>query len=475
MCRFCNQPDTRSTVNIARPGVLAEQYAPHMRTASSVRQLLVKVHRYVGLALALFLIIIAATGSVITFYTELERAFNSKLRVVEPREPAWTLHDLLVIRERLESQDRRAHVFSLQFPQRPDESVFSRVEGAVNPASGEPFELNYSEVFANPYTGERLGERRFGHFSLQPKDLIAQIYFLHYALVLPELAGAMFVGILSLIWTFDCFVGLYLTLPASSAGSRAANKRFLHRWKTAWQIKRGAGTNRLVYDLHRATSLWLWLILLVFAWTGFALNLPGPYASVMSSISDYEHFQELSHRPTLDTPLVNPPVDWYQALRLGQSYLADEARTHGFSVERPAALEYRRDLGVYFYLTHTSRDLKDGGRRTETDSPATAATVEIDARDGRLLGIQVPTGQRAGNTFSSWIVALHVASVFGLPWKIAVCLIGIVLVAITLTGVLIWWRKRRSRRGSNHRAGRARNSTPAGQTGLVPEQPTPIN
>jgi len=429
-------------------------------TAISVRQVLVKLHRYVGLTLALFLIVIAATGSIITFYSELERAVDSKLRVVEPRKPAWTLQDLLAIRERLQAQDPRSHLSSLQFPQRPDESLFSRVEGAIDPATGGPFELDYTEVFANPYTGERLGERLFGHFSLQPKDLIAQIYFLHYALVLPEMLGALFVGVLSLIWTLDCFVGFYLTLPPGGGGARSAaavgRKSFLSRWKTAWKIKRRAGANRLVYDLHRATSLWLWLILLVFAWTGFALNLPGPYARVMSSITDYEHYQEVSHRAPLATPLVRPPLDWYKALQLGQRYLAEQAQIQGFSIERPAALDYRRDLGVYFYLAHTSRDLKDGGRRTETDSPATAATIAIDARDGRFLGIQVPTGQRAGNTFSSWIVALHIASVFGLPWKIAVCLIGILLVVITVTGVLIWWRKRGSRQGSRGRVRDAR-------------------
>ena len=36
-----------------------------------MRQVLVKVHRSVGLTLALFTIIVAATGSVITFYNEL--------------------------------------------------------------------------------------------------------------------------------------------------------------------------------------------------------------------------------------------------------------------------------------------------------------------------------------------------------------------------------------------------------------------
>jgi uncharacterized iron-regulated membrane protein len=417
---------------------------------TSVRQVMVKVHRYVGLALAFFIIVIAGTGSIIAFYDELERAFNSKLRVVEPQKPAWTPRDLLAIREQLEAQDPRSHVFSLQFPQKPDESVFSRVMGAIDPATGEPFELDYTQVFANPYTGERLGERFIGNFSLQPEDLIKQIYFLHYAFVLPETAGALFIGILGLIWAFDCFVGFYLTLPPGGGSSKgkgpdAGRKRFLTRWKTAWQIKRGTATNRVIYDTHRAASLWLWLLLLMYAVTGFALNQPGLYARAMSSFTGYTHLQEMPPGPPLAKPLVNPPVDWYEALEIGQRYMAEQAQAQGFTVERAAALEYRRDLGMYLYLAHTSRDLRDGDTPTETDSPATAATVALDARDGRFLAVQVPTGQRASNTITSWIIALHVTSVFGRPWQIAVSCFGVLVVVITVTGVLIWWRKRRSR------------------------------
>jgi uncharacterized iron-regulated membrane protein len=417
--------------------------------AASMRQVLVKLHRYVGLALAPFIIIIAATGSIITFYDELERAVNRQLRVVEPQQPGWTPQDLLAVRERLEAQDPRSHVFSLQFPQRPDGSVFSRVRGAIDPATGEPFELDYNEVFANPYTGERLGERFIGRFSLQPKDLISQIYYLHYALVLPELLGPLVIGTIGLIWAFDCFVGFYLTLPPNSGSNRktadSGRKGFLSRWKTAWQIKRGAAANRMIYDTHRAASLWLWVFLFMFAVTGFALNMPGYYARILNSVTDYAHLQELPPRPPLDKPLVDPPVNWNQALELGQRYLDEQAQTQRFHVERPAALEYRRDLGVYFYLAHTSRDLSDGDTPTETDSPATAATVAIDARDGSFLGVQVPTGQRASNTITSWIIALHVTAIWGLPLQIAVSLLGIVVAVITVTGVLIWWRKRKSR------------------------------
>ena len=61
----------------------------------------VKVHRYLGLLLAFFLIIIAGTGSIIAFYDDFENSFNADMRIVEPQAKGWTLHDALVIRELL--------------------------------------------------------------------------------------------------------------------------------------------------------------------------------------------------------------------------------------------------------------------------------------------------------------------------------------------------------------------------------------
>lgn len=407
---------------------------------------MVKVHRYVGLSLAFFLIIIAATGSIIAFYDELERTFNPRQHVVTPQKQGWTLHDLLVIRDKLEAQDPHSHLYSLQFPQRPDESVFSRVIGAIDPKTGKAYELDYDEVFANPYTGERLGQRFFGDFSFRPEHLISQIYYLHYALVLPLTAGIWLTAMVALLWALDCFAGFYLTLPQGKKQERAKAKSFWSRWKPAWQIKRGAAANRVIYDTHRASSLWIWPLLLVFAVTGFALNLGGPYAQIVSKFSAYAHFQEMPPGPPLAKPLIDPPVDWFEALRLGQRYFAEQAKIEGFTVEKPAALEYRRDHGMYFFVAHTSRDLRDaGGSPTESNTSATAATIAIDARDGRFLGLQLPTGQRAGNTVTSWINAMHVTAIWGLPWQIAVAVLGIIIVVVSVTGVLIWWRKRKSR------------------------------
>ncbi len=425
----------------------------------SARQTVSKLHKYIGLTLAFFLIIIGATGSVIAFYDDLENAFNARMRVVEPEARGWTLRDALVIREKLEAEDPHSHVFSLQFPQQPDQSLFSRVMPAIDTTTGEPYPIDYDEVFANPYTGERLGQRIIGTPTLKSEGFFSFLYYLHYALIFPLGLGILLIGVLGLIWALECLLGFYLTLPPKAKkNNNRKTKPFIKRWWPAWKISRGANTNRQLLDLHRSSGLWLFPLLLIFSVTGFALNLGGPYADFIRIFTDYEHFQESPPRPPLAQPLLNPPIDWFKAAELGQRYFEQQAQAEDFTLGKPAAIEYRRDLGMYFFSMHTSRDLLDAqGNPTETNSPATAATIAIDATDGQFLGLQLPTGQRAGNTVTSWLIALHVTAIGGRPWQIAVSLIGLVVVLISITGVLFWWRKPKPKAKAKARPSKARN------------------
>ena len=43
-------------------------------------------------------------------------------------------------------------------------------------------------------------------------------------------------------------------------------------------------------------------------------------------------------------------------------------------------------------------------------------------------------------------MALHMAMVFGFPMKIFVSLMGLTMATVPVTGVIVWWRKRRARR-----------------------------
>ena len=69
----------------------------------------------------------------------------------------------------------------------------------------------------------------------------------------------------------------------------------------------------------------------------------------------------------------------------------------------------------------------------------------FDGDTGALRQFSQPTGEHSGNTVESWLYALHMARVFGRPYQVLVSLFGLVTALLSITGVLIWWRKRRHR------------------------------
>ncbi|HTT23692.1 MAG TPA: PepSY-associated TM helix domain-containing protein, partial [Candidatus Sulfotelmatobacter sp.] len=63
-----------------------------------------------------------------------------------------------------------------------------------------------------------------------------------------------------------------------------------------------------------------------------------------------------------------------------------------------------------------------------------------------LRDVSLPYGQHAGNTVSTVLWGLHYGDIRNfLPYRILVAFFGLVLTVISVTGVYIWWKKRRAR------------------------------
>ncbi|MBX3641424.1 MAG: PepSY domain-containing protein [Nitrosomonas sp.] len=201
----------------------------------------------------------------------------------------------------------------------------------------------------------------------------------------------------------------------------------MQRWKPAWQIK----PSRFNYDLHRACGLWLWPVLLVLAWSGVAFNLKAVYQPVMSSVLN---MRDLDALPRLDKPLETPGLDWRAAHQFGKKYIHLASEEYGFTVERAQSLYLDRIHGVYHYRVKTSHDYGKYG----------ATTAVLNADTGAFVTLITPAADSSGDIIHRWIVWLHTARVFGLPMQILICMTGLIVVAFSITGTVIWWRKRAS-------------------------------
>lgn len=391
--------------------------------ASRASRVCLWLHRQVGLAIAVFLVVAGLTGSVLVFNHELDEALNPQLFEAAPP-TRWSMRlDPVTLRERL----------AAQLPDQRLDTVELAADVGRSVMYWAPTADGYRQHFVDPYSGDLLGARTWGDLSEGLVNLMPFLYRLHYQLALGE-TGMLLFGIVALLWTVDCFVGLYLTFPPRRAAAAAADQRsWLLRWKPAWLIRAGSLFGA-VFTLHRAAGLWLWALLLVFAWSAVGFNLRPVFDPVMGAVLPMRDVW--AGLPGLDRPRSVPGLDWRQAHESGRRLMAAEAERRGFAVIAEGSLTYTPEQGLYRYDVHSTHDLARSWPGTR---------VWFDGDNGGQVAFDAPTGVLSGNTAASWLVALHMGAVGGLAYRLLVVVLGLVVALLSVTGVAIWWRKRSHR------------------------------
>jgi uncharacterized iron-regulated membrane protein len=396
------------------------------------------VHRWAGLTLALFLTIAGLTGAIIAFEEPLSYAIRPDLSGAVPPYSGVRPLDAVTIAERVERQTGGTISYlPLEVPRDHVLRLF------VEAAPGKP-PLGYDALWVDPYSARIRLAYTWGGVHGGPEQIISFLYQLHYGYV----AGAWGMwafGMAALVWTLNCVVGFGLTLPAfrrTKKAGRRSTSSWWRRWKPAWMIRR-TGSYKSTFDIHRATGLWIWPMLLVFAWSGVALALPSVERPVMRLFGASMTFAPLPRA----LPLQTPPINRRRAMVVGMRQLHCEASRRGFLVQRPAMLAYDSISGTYALYARTNLDAVDEGGRT---------VVWLDAVNGGALHFDDPIGAKPADRLMTWLTMLHMAEVFGMPYRIFVSLLGLAVTALSVTGILIWMRKRTARLSS--RAGRMRHA-----------------
>jgi uncharacterized iron-regulated membrane protein len=394
----------------------------------SPRAFFVLAHRWIGLATAAFLVIVGLTGSLLAFWSALNHCLTPDLYPA-PR-PGIAL-DAATLARRAETL----------VPQGETQTVYLGYAGSVMigmraRAGAAPLDFEY--IHLDPITGAELGRVNWRRLPRSLNDVMPFIYELHMHLAMGGV-GSWILGVVALAWTIDCLIAFALTLPKRIAPSSQGG-RYLARWKTAWLVKWRASAFRINFDLHRASGLWLWGALLIFAWSSVYMDLNGFYSRAMRLVLDFE--QPVWARTATPKAIAEKPISWEDAQAIARRLMAEEARTRGFMVERPLALYLKSDKGLFEYRVRSSRDIGDEYGKT---------SIFFDAYSGELRVVSLPTGQHVGNTLTSWLYELHKANLFGFPYKAFVCALGLVITMLSVTGVYIWWEKRRARVGRSRR------------------------
>ncbi|WP_406867877.1 PepSY-associated TM helix domain-containing protein [Paraburkholderia fungorum] len=409
-----------------------------------MRRQLVRLHRWFGIAIALFLFIAGLTGAIIAWDHELDAALNPsffKARAVGP-----ALSGLELAR-RVEAADPRLQVTYLPLTAEPGHTLQMMVLPRTDPATHQPYPLDFNQIAVDPATGAIQGRREWGAVSLAPLNLIPFIYKLHYTLHLPFTGGidtgTWLMGIVGIVWLFDSVIALWLSFPSFKA------------WRKSFAFRFGRGSYALTFDLHRSGGVWIWGLLVIVALTSVSMNLSAPVVRPVVSM-----FSTLTPDPINNPEILRKPQPGDQVLsreRIVQ--LAEQAGKAQNLTVPPGGVYYAELLhayGVGFYAPGNDHgDLGLGN-----------PWMYWDAATGKPLGAQIPGKGTAGDIFMQVQFPLHSGRILGLGGRIVISAMGIAVAVLSATGLLIWLKKLNARRRSAQNARLAQGAQNAGGTAM---------
>ncbi|MDO9051394.1 MAG: PepSY-associated TM helix domain-containing protein [Methylotenera sp.] len=411
-------------------------------------------HRWLGLITAIFLFITGLTGAVISWDHELDDWLNDHLMVVAP-----TSNDALPIFQLVQQVEMRypqLKVVSVPLNMGAGKSVMLGVAPILNPATQQSYDLGFNEIFLNPYTGHELGKRDRGAvWPLSKENFVSFLYRLHFSLHIPEFAGIdrwgiWLLGVIAIVWLVDTFIGFYLTLPNKRAPIafrqhhvKYHEKSFKQRWAQAWKIRLPSTTYKLNFDIHRAFGLWTWLLLFIVAFTAFSLNLRR------------EVFLPLLSQITTTTPT---PFDLRKPLpkhAVDLSHIEFE-RVLALAKQQAVKKQWKEPAGSIF-LSPRFQLYAVSFFTPESDHGVAGAgnkRLYYDQKTLAYLGERLPWSGTVGDIFVQAQFPLHSGRILGLPGRVLISLMGLVVAVLSVTGVYIWYRKRYARVVGKRRLGR---------------------
>ncbi len=368
-----------------------------------------RLHRYAGLATALFLATAGLSGAVIAWHEEIDVALNAdvlRARTAANAPVEYAIEDWIA---RVEATWPHSQVFYVAAPrdvQHVAQLYLAPREGQVEP--------EVDQVFLEPATQRITGARRRGVVPTRRLEVVPFVYALHESLCAGEL-GRRFLGCVAIVWFFDTIVGLRLAWPRLT----------LRSIRRAFGARLRGHPARRNYELHRASGLWVWPMLSVMAFTGFAMAL---HAEVFEPILDKLGPLTPDVLETLPTGDGHFTISPSAAMDLAKARVAER---FGETV-RVGGLRIVHDKHAYVVGLHTPADLMEA-------YPGAWVTVAGDRP------VVLETRFAGGTTSTDWVhdlqLPLHSGRVMGTGGRVLITMLGLVVSVLSVTGVLVWWRK----------------------------------
>lgn len=365
-----------------------------------------RLHRWVALALGAWFALLGLTGGVLVWHAELDRALNPHW--FEPsacaHATATPVADALALYARMNKGSTATQVMV------PAVSGAAYTVWETPPADGLR-----RQHFIDPHCAAYLGKRAWGAAHIDRAHVVPALYELHRALLLREV-GHSAVGLAGLALLFVVLSGLWTAWPRHA--TREA-------WARVLTLKRGAGTHRRFYDLHRAAGAWLAAFLLLMSVTGAYLCFPKQARALVAALLPTSPAQLRTPRAIDGAPL---PPD--ALVRRAQALWPETVWSR---LQLPTGGRGAWDVRL---LQHAELRADTGDTRVRLDDVGSV----VDRRD--------PLRGPAGDRLIAWLFPLHSGEALGLAGRVAWSAFGLAPTLLFATGLWLWLRRRARKRAA---------------------------
>jgi uncharacterized iron-regulated membrane protein len=354
-----------------------------------LRRALFQIHLWAGVLLSLYIVIIALTGSILVFRSELTRALLPKNFSAYAPDRVAPLATVL---------DR----FRTAYPG-------ARLENIQMPSLQAPrFLLSATDNHQYAYT--LLADPVTADLRTKPRTWLDWTYDLHVNLLLGSAHGIQVNGIGALGLLLLTFTGLVLWWPGIRTWVRGLGIGFKHNWR------------RINYDAHNAIGFWTFLIVTWWALSGIYFAWYRQFASAVAMISPLQGMLS----PVASTgPNLSPDRASLEQVLRAVHMASPNGRL--FSLSDP----FFSGTSVYALV-----DLRESGDFSHRD------IITISTTDARILTIwHYGQNRTAGDWFLWAMHPLHFGTLWGMSIKILWALCGLALAVLAITGLLMYWNR----------------------------------
>jgi uncharacterized iron-regulated membrane protein len=369
------------------------------------RRAWVLVHRYTGIALALWWLLLGITGVLLVYRDEIDALLNPHLLRTDETGRTLPVHEIVA---RARAALPGAAVERIRPPRAPGDvyRLLVRVRGDLRVGSPR------AEAMVSPVGGTLLGVRDPDARGLDALHLMQTVYELHHRLLLGN-AGKTAVGFAGIAMFGMLAVGCYLLIAHLRGGVRRS-----------LAVRVGGSATRLAFDVHRLGGLAGAVLLTLSSATGVALAFPDYVRDVAGVFAP--------------APVI-PPVPW-RALGSREPQPLEAVLTVAQAQHPGAAitevhLPVSRTDAVLVYL------------RAPNDAAELGDTlVWVDPVQLAVLRERTPETRSLGEAIVHWSMPLHSGYWVRAAGRLAMAFAGLLIPLLAVSGLYMWLRKRRGER-----------------------------